>query len=144
MSFNKRTSIVFITSGIILTAMFCFILIFNVGNYVEVKSYTDSAEEITAICKECFTHTQGDNEEYFISVDYTWDSQTLTAEDLAADRKYSRDEEVTIYVSKDNPSDVRLTLPESRFNTVSIVIMIPFMILGVILIVVGAKTLKDN
>ena len=143
MKITKSSSIGFIASGVILIALFCFILIFNIGNYVEVKSFTDSAEEVTAICKECFTHTEGDTKEYYVTAEYYTDSGEYTIEDLVVDRKYSAYEQFTLYVSADNPKDARLTLPESKFNTVSIIVLVPFTILGIMLILVGIKTLRE-
>lgn len=144
MKLDKRTSIISIVSGIILIALFGFILIFNLGNYLESKSFTDSAEEVTATCTECFTHTEGETEEYFISVEYYLNNQNYTAEDLIVDRKYSAQEGITAYVNKNNPSDIRFSLPESHFNFISLAVMIPFTILGIMLILVGAKTLQDT
>ena len=144
MKISKNNSIAFIVSGVILTIIFFFILIYNAGNFLEQKSFSDNAEEITAVCTECFVHSDNTTEEYFISVEYNYNSQTLTAEDLVADKKYKAGETVTLYISPANPNDIKLSMPQNSFNIVPIAIMVPFTVLGILLIIVGIKTLNPN
>ena len=142
MNITKRTSIGFIISGTILTAIFCFVFIFDLASYIETKSIKDSTTQISAVCTECFVHTDESAQEFFISVEYTYNAQTFTAEDIIADKQYQAGESVTVYVSSENPNDARLTPPESKFNIISVAVLIPFAVLGILLILVGIKEFK--
>ncbi len=144
MNISKKNSVGFIISGAILTVIFFFILIYNFGNYFEKKSFSDSAEQISGICTECLVHSDNTTEEYYISVEYNYNSNTFTVEDIVADRKYKTGETVTLFISTTNPTDIRMSLPDSSFNLTPVVILIPFTVLGILLILVGVKTLKPD
>ena len=144
MNISKKNSVGFIISGAILTVIFFFILIYNFGNYFEKKSFSDSAEQTSGICTECLVHSDNTTEEYYISVEYNYNSNTFTVEDIVADRKYKTGETVTLFISTTNPTDIRMSLPDSSFNLTPVVILIPFTVLGILLILVGVKTLKPD